>query len=301
MRAFSWRVAIPTFLLLACVSEFAARISLGLGNPPLYEENNKYEYRLKPNQNVVRFGNRISINSYGQRSSTLPLHRDRHKRRLLVIGDSVVWGGSLIDQQQIATELIEKTTGMEVVNISAPSWGPPNQLHYLEEHGLFDATDAVLVVSSHDAFDQPSYQPLTLSQNKPTKKPLLAIEEGLQRYLLPKLWPTASHKISDHNQASTVRSLSALVKLLSKAGVRIGVVQYWTKGEIEWGSVYDGHALIADTLQIQNITPVQSGPLFKTCGPLTALFTDDIHPYTTRGQECLARAILKALPQTNQK
>jgi hypothetical protein len=283
--------------LAALFGEAIARFALGLGDPPLYESSDAYEYRLRPNQQLWRFGKRIEINALGQRSAELPTHRSPSRRRVLVIGDSVVWGGSQLDQSLIATELVHRQTGFDVVNVAAPSWGPANQLAYLQTHGLLEATDVVLVISSHDAFDVPTFEPLARSPDKPTHKPWSALQEGVQRYLLPRIIRRSAvdHVVKPEGSAAT-QSLADLLALLARSGVRVGVLQYWEQGEIRADQPYSGHAAIAHVLQDQGIQPVQAGPIFRRCGPLATLFTDAIHPYTAAGQACLARSILQALP-----
>ncbi len=73
-----------------------------------------------------------------------------------------------------------------VGNISAGSWGPGNWLAYAEEYGFFDADVIVLVISSHDIEDNPTYQKLN-QYTHPTRRPIFALWEGLVRS--PRLFP----------------------------------------------------------------------------------------------------------------
>lgn len=293
-----WLGCITAALLLG---EWIARQGLGLGEPPLYESSPYYEYRLKPNQSVRRFGHFFRTDSLGLRSKPLSAHRTTGQRRLLVLGDSIVWGGSQLNQDLIATELIRHQTGWEVANVAAPSWGPANQLAFLQQHGLLDATDVVLVISSHDASDVPSFKPLTRILDKPTHKPWSALQEAVQRYLLPRVLITHSTKQQGDSPSKVgsfdvaTHSLSDLVDMLIRSGARVGAVQFWERDEIRSGRPHAGHAAIAKVLSDHGITPVQAGPFFRGCGSLDDLFTDSIHPYTESGQDCLARVIVKAL------
>ena len=290
------RLWLPALALVAlAASEAAARFGLGLGDPPLYEASEAYEYRLKPDQRVQRFGHLLSTNHLGLRSADVPSRRHPSRRRLLVIGDSIVWGGSQLDQRLIATELIRRQTGDEVPNVAAPSWGPANQRAFLQKHGLLEATDVVLVISSHDAFDVPTFEPLSASPDKPTEKPFSALIEAGQRYLLPRLMPWRPAAVQSVQQSSALDDLDALLTDLSAAGVRIGVVQFWERDEVRAMQPYSGHAQIARVLQRHGLQPVQSAAVFRSCGTLDDLYIDHIHPYTAAGQACLARAILQAV------
>ena len=100
------------------------RTGLGMGTPPLYVADPLTEYRLKPSQQLRRFGNRIEVNQFSMRSSALKQQRPAQQQRVLVFGDSVVWGGAVLDQDLIATDLLAQPGLIEVGNVAAPSWGP---------------------------------------------------------------------------------------------------------------------------------------------------------------------------------
>lgn len=106
-------------ILILVGGEFALRHFLGLTKAPLYYESDKYEYMACPNQNGCRFGNHYHYNSYSQRSE----EPDTTKKIVLGLGDSVIFGGVQIDQDSLATTLFTKATGMQMLNISAGSWG----------------------------------------------------------------------------------------------------------------------------------------------------------------------------------
>jgi hypothetical protein len=121
-------------LLITGVSlELICRYWLGLGDPPLTIRDSKIEYMFAPDSCYVRFGNRVCYNHWSMRSPS------SDKFDLLVLGDSVVNGGSLSDQDHIATEMIAKHYHLQVGNVSAGSWGPPNLLAYVNRFGWFQA------------------------------------------------------------------------------------------------------------------------------------------------------------------
>ena len=303
-----WRVLlVAAFLssILLLALELFARRRYGLGSPPLFVSDPALEYRLAPNQNLRRFGHRITINSFGMRSAPLLMPRSPGRRRLLVIGDSVVWGGAQLDQAQIATELLRRPD-LEVANLGVPSWGPANQLAYLRRFGLVDATDVVLVISSHDSADVPADQPFKGDADRPLHPPPSALFELFHRYVLPRLRRVLPVLKSANTPSPTdldglngvdpraLRSLSELISLLQRSGVRLAVVQHWERSEVE-GQLYPGHFAIAEVLRHHQVPVVQAGPLFRSCGPLASLYSDTIHLYTSAGQACLAEAIRRAM------
>ena len=106
--------------------EIFAKYILGLGNPPISMEHRTIEYEFVPNQDLRRFHKKIKINSMGMRSNEFSKHSN--KKRILVYGDSVIWGGSLTDQKNLSTEILKQLLkknnyNFEVGNISAGSWG----------------------------------------------------------------------------------------------------------------------------------------------------------------------------------
>jgi GDSL-like Lipase/Acylhydrolase family len=75
---------------------------------------------------------------------------------------------------------------IEVLNASANSWGPRNELAYLRRFGSFDAQVIVLVINTDDLFaTAPSSLVVGQDRNYPDRLPASAIQEVLQRYLLP--------------------------------------------------------------------------------------------------------------------
>ena len=158
---------------------------VGFAHAPLYQESEAYEYIVKPNQNGRRFGHLYHYNSYSQRSE----EPDSSKVIILGLGDSVIFGGSMIDQDSIATTLFSKETGMQMLNISAGSWGPDNCAAYLYEKGTFGAKAMYLIASSHDAYDVIDHQKVVgVHTSYPDKQYFSAWAELIERYILPKIF-----------------------------------------------------------------------------------------------------------------
>lgn len=173
-------LAVCLFLLVSV--ELILRFVFGFCDAVLYQSSPAYEYIAQPNQHRYRFLSHIDYNSYSQRSE----EPDSTKTIILGLGDSVIFGGTMLDQNSIATTLFSKETGMQMLNISSGSWGPDNCAAYLKEKGTFGAKAMVLVCSSHDAFDVMSHVPVVgIYPEYPEKQYKLAICELLDRYLLP--------------------------------------------------------------------------------------------------------------------
>ena len=178
------KVYIIVSLCLFVFVEIILRYVFGFCDAVLYQPSPAYEYIAQPNQHRYRFFSHIDYNSYSQRSE----EPDSTKTIVLGLGDSVIFGGTMLDQDSIATTLFSKETGMQMLNISSGSWGPDNCAAYLKEKGTFGAKAMVLVCSSHDAFDVMSHIPVVgIYPNYPDKQYKLAIWEVVDRYLLPRI------------------------------------------------------------------------------------------------------------------
>lgn len=179
-----WITIFVSLLVLFLFVEIILRYVFGFCGAVLYQSSPAYEYIAQPNQHRYRFFSHIDYNSYSQRSE----EPDSTKTIVLGLGDSVIFGGTMLDQDSIATTLFSKETGMQMLNISSGSWGPDNCAAYLKEKGTFGAKAMVLVCSSHDAFDVMSHIPVVgIYPNYPDKQYKLAIWEVIDRYLMPRI------------------------------------------------------------------------------------------------------------------
>lgn len=177
---------IVLLLLLSAfvVGEFILRYAFGFCDALLYRESDKYEYIAQPNQNRHRFGAYIHYNSFSQRNG----EPDSTKVRVLGLGDSVLFGGTWMDQDSLASTLFSDETGTQMLNISSGSWGPDNCAAYLKEKGTFGASAMILVCSSHDAYDVMTYVPVVgVVPTYPDRQYKLAWTELIDRYLVPRI------------------------------------------------------------------------------------------------------------------
>lgn len=267
-------------VLIACgiIGEAFARLILGLGDPPLSIPHPRIEYMFKPNQDIRRFGNQILINEYGMRSDVFPAHESVAELRVLVFGDSVVNGGSQTDHSKLATTILAQklssstTEVVRVANVSAGSWGPGNWLAYVREYGFFNADAVVLVISSHDAGDNPTFAPLD-PQTHPLSRPTLALWEGITRYL-PRYLPQGNSAATpesvnpdaittDAGMQQGLADLDAFLELAHAQTPKVLVVQHPERSEIERNLFQPGHAAIYKLATERGISVIQFSPTLK--------------------------------------
>lgn len=231
-------------------SEVALRKIWGFCDAPLSIESEKYEYVFAPNQDRKRFGQHVKYNSFSQRSE----EPKKQKKKILGCGDSVINGGVQIDQKNLATTLFEEKTGVQMLNISAGSWGPDNCAAYLKEKGTFGADGIILVVSSHDAHDNMNWQTVVgQSVAFPDKQYKLAIWEVIDRYLLLRVVglfkSTSSVNANDPDAAVNAgiqksgkefnTGFAQLKKLVDNSKMHFAIYLHPEKSEVEDGAYND--------------------------------------------------------------
>lgn len=166
---------------------------LGFGNPALLQADADAGYIFAPNQTVYRFGNKLEYNQFSQRSEQIAAKKPEGTLRILMTGDSVLNGNNTTDQKETISELFEaRLLGIkkrvEVLNASAGSWGIGNQLGYLRKFGTFESDAVILQIGTHDLV-QPTSSSSRVGNDPlmPNRKPLLAIQEVVDRHIMPKL------------------------------------------------------------------------------------------------------------------
>ena len=95
-------------LILVLGSELLLRQVFGFGRPLLYRSDPHMGYRVAPNQNIRRFGNRVRINQFSMRNDPITPERSPQTLRILMLGDSLVNGMVWTDQDQTLTALVQQ-------------------------------------------------------------------------------------------------------------------------------------------------------------------------------------------------
>ena len=298
---------------LLLILELAGRLMFGLGNPLLYIPHPRIGYLLSPNQTVRRFGNQISINQYSMRSFPISPIPPANTKRILLLGDSVANGSWWTDQNQILSALIEKllreasqtTSNIEVLNASANSWGPRNQLAYIEEFGIFGADAVVLLINTDDLFaTAPTSEPVGQDLNYPDRKPPLALVELLMRYILPKPAPsTALQAIQAETGDRVGRNLEAvhqineIVKTQNKVflvGMTPLLRETGDLGPKEYEKI--ARRRLEELTFAENIPYIDFLPIFNGIEQPKNLYRDHIH-LSRKGNETVAQYLADAVAQ----
>ncbi|TIM07622.1 hypothetical protein [Mesorhizobium sp.] len=290
-RLFYGLMAIGICLYVIVGGELFCRYYLGLGTPPLSIAHPTIEYLFAPDQELSRFGNRIAYNHWSMRNEQISETNDTSQARIMVIGDSVVNGGSLSDHSNLATTILtdEKTLYM---NVSAGSWGPANELAYLQTFGFFDAKALIIVLSGHDASDLPTFAPLD-PNILPQARPWLALGEAVERYL-PRYVPGHTAKASALGKLPTrnidLSPLKTMIELATGKGLSVCVILHHTKADRLSGTLNHGLAAIQSAAKAHGANVIDDKSFLD---PETS-YRDDIH-VSNKGQGDLSLALLDCL------
>jgi GDSL-like Lipase/Acylhydrolase family len=278
---------------LLLLLEIGLRMSIGLGNPLLYIKDKEIGYLLAPSQKVRRMGNRININEYSMRSSSIDKKRAPSTLRVLLIGDSIANGGWWTDRDETISALLKNNlaqtlkvfSDFEVLNASANSWGPRNELAYLRRFGTFETQTIVLLINTDDLFaSAPTSLPVGRDRNYPERKPALAlIELFQQKFARPQAIPGMAEihaeggdrvginlqaikeikMLADRNNARLLLAMTPLLREVGETGSR----EYEIKARNR----------LQEFTQTEEITYLDFLPIFKQVSSIESLYRDRIH------------------------
>ncbi|ACB51944.1 hypothetical protein cce_2596 [Crocosphaera subtropica ATCC 51142] len=189
-------ITLGIIILSLLIIESSLRLFFGLGKRPIYIADDEIGYLLAPNQKVHRLGKLTIINQYSMRSEDIEKSPSNDTMRLFFIGDSIVNGCWWTDQNETISALVKEeiekklSQTIEALNASANSWGPRNQLAYLERFGTFHSQVIFLIINTDDLFaTRPTPLRVGIDMYYPDKQPILAIKEILDKvfYRDPKI------------------------------------------------------------------------------------------------------------------
>lgn len=258
--------------------EAGLRWGIGLGDPPLAVLDPQLEYRLVPGQTYHRWGNEITINALGLRGPDISPSPAPGTHRILLIGDSVVYGTHHIDQSEIIAVHLEQaltTTGCaaETVSMAVSSWGPQNQRAALRQIGALGSHDAVIVVSAHDLYDvirdSPDIVPYRLQGSRTAITDAI---KGLQDRQARNSAPRDPRSL-DERAALSLEALEDMVAILRSNGITPILAYHATVPEAA-GAAHPARAIFADFAMQSSTRFVDLTDLVEQDGG----YRDHIHP-----------------------
>jgi hypothetical protein len=300
-------IAFGLFLLL----EAGLRLGFGLGNPLLYLPDEKIGYVLAPNQQTRRNGKLIEINQYSMRSYPVEKIPADSTLRILIVGDSIANGGWWTDQENTVSSLMMKSLSsvntikyrnIEVLNASANSWGPMNELAYLQKFGSFNSQIIVQMINTDDLFaTEPTSLQIGRDRNYPQTKPPLAIVEVFQRYIIKS--PPIPELIALQNQEGdriepNLVSMGKIKDFATENNCLYLLIMTPLKRELAEPGSRDYEVIarqrLVDFTQDQGISYIDFLPLFNSHPDPKSLYHDHIH-INFQGNQFVSRVVEQKL------
>jgi len=303
-------IILTVFVGLLVVLEIGLR-TVGFGNPLIYVADEQIGYLLAPNQCTRRFGNRIKINEYSMRGEAIQKMPSSSTLRVLLLGDSIANGGWWTDQAHTISSLMThsisaamkgKFQQAEVLNASANSWGPRNELAYLQQFGSFNAQVVVLLINTDDFFaTAPTSVPVGRDRNYPHQKPLLALVEVFQRYV-SKPKPIPEMKVVNDEGGDRVgfnlEAIGKIQTLTHQANSQFLLVMTPLLREIGEPGPRDyeikARQRLNEFVQAQQITYIDFLPKFNLTKDIKTLYQDHIH-LNFQGNQVVSEVISQAV------
>lgn len=296
-------------IILIIITEIVLRVTLGLGNPLIYIADEKIGYLIAPNQQTKRNGNFIKINQYSMRSNDINLTRNKDTLRIFLIGDSIANGGWWTDQNKTISALLQQQltgkfpnlSNVEVLNASANSWAPRNELAYLEKFGTFDSQIIILLLNTDDFFGlKPSSLVVGNTVNYPDKKPMLALQELTQKFIFNKSNKLVKNPPKEMGDL-VIKNLNAITKINAIAinkNAKLIVAITPLKRELipPYSKEYENKARqrLAKLTKNKNIIYLDFLPIFKAEENPEIFYHDHIH-LNTKGNQLLAEILAKKI------
>ncbi len=143
-----------TLILISTIISFVfIELSLrlfGFNKLTIYYSSNYYGYYHEPNQQFSsRFDKLISLDNLGNRN---PKDFNINNSDLFFLGDSVTYGGSIVNNQETFSFLISEKFQKKYLNIAANGWGIPNILNFIDFHDLYKENSTYVLTCILDCF-----------------------------------------------------------------------------------------------------------------------------------------------------
>ena len=297
--------------------EVLLRVLLGFGNPLIYIADAECGYLLAPNQRVRRLGNRIEINQYSMRSGAIAPSPDPETLRVLLLGDSVANGGWWTHQTDTISEIMARQLRLqvqnlaidpqlgsqvnyldfEVLNASANSWGPRNQLAYAKRFGVFGAKVLVLLLNTDDLFaSAPCAEVVGRDRSYPDRQPRSATLELLSRYLLPAMPARQLATLGAESGDIVGCNLEAIRQIQTIAiSANVEFLLALTPKRHEFGEgsrdwEVKARERLAELVEREKITYIDFLPIFNSVAQLPTLYRDSIH-LSPQGNQLVSKTI----------
>jgi hypothetical protein len=178
-------IALSLIVIGLGAAELGTRAT-GIVDFPIYETDGEIGYILAPNQS----GTFLNKNDWviNEKSMNAIAWAPQGVRDILVVGDSLVWGGNPLDQaDRLGDQLGDLLPDWSVWPIAAGSWSVGNQLEYFHRNpDVLEAADVIVWV-----FNSGDLNPSSMwaqETTHPRSHPTSAVVYAFDKYVKPRLF-----------------------------------------------------------------------------------------------------------------
>ena len=163
------RVVIRCGILLASILVMFVffEVALGVMNAYIRPVNRQRHYflihdaqlgwRNRPGASCQFKGHSVEINSHGHRDFEFPREKPPGEFRVLMLGDSQIFGDGIAREETLAANLETELNDVEVLNASVIGYGTDQRLIYMREEGhRFQPDITLLTIDAYDFYDNSS-------------------------------------------------------------------------------------------------------------------------------------------------
>ena len=298
-----------SFLALLFLCEFYLRFYVGLGNPILYKTSNVYGYSIKPNQEVQRRGNSIIINNLEFKDFKKNIKIKNFKKRIFFLGDSLTYGGSKIQTDELFSFLAGKYLNYDCIFVvAANGWGLQNIEKFMKAKNFFYKDEYVILLIEENFTRglRRIHSYFALSQ----KKPFFALSEIINYYMksiIFKIEDTDSKKEEKNENLIginfAVDSLQSLIEEIENSQGRVTVAISPSKTILknikeknyQSESIYFYNYVLKKLDEKKIDINVLANDLKKfSSSEIDTLFLDEIH-YSKKGHTYLSNYLIEKI------
>lgn len=280
----TWAIIALLITLTAVVAmELLLRKFMGFGSPVLYDSSPVYGFRPLPSTEYRRFhGARIRFNNLALRAAK-DFDNDP-TNKILFLGDSVTYGGSYIDDEELFSYLATQGLGnYESGNAGVNAWGVENMYGLIVESGFLPAEIYLTTLAEADF-----YRGLTRCQGAPFSNisPRFALVELWQHFCFMqntkryRRWHAyADEKRTRYVVGKATGRLKEMDEFLKERGFRHLILITPTREQAVGNAGRD--SLVEEMLLKYDLHPVYIADKLSQCGLSSSdkkkLFHDWIH------------------------
>ena len=305
-------LAATSLVALLLGAEITLRVAFGLGMPIVYSRDRDAGYIAMPSQKVHRFGVDIHINAFGMRSDDISVHKPDGTYRLLILGDSVAYGTSRVDQADIFASVAQRELSkrlrrkVEMLNASAGGWAPGNELGYLRSRGTFKSDAVIMVINTLDLnqpFEEQAGDKMGSYTDMPNTPPPSALAELAFRYLVPRIRGV----IETHDPGSiespinpavevppileTINQAREFAQASSATFSLLFLPQYYLASRADWALATQ---MLFDWAKARGVAVIDMSPDFLSA-PASRYYLENIHP-NSAGHALIAKRVVETWP-----